>query len=429
MFTKETTTYLELLSTSGTASNLHRFKMLLDLLGNPQEKLKYIHIAGTNGKGSTASFITSILQAAHYKVGLYTSPDLLSVTERIRIGNDFISEENFEELLAEVREATSHLPDSSLLTYFEILTAVGFLYYAKQGCDLVVLETGLGGKYDATNAITSPLCSVITTISYDHTQRLGHTLQAIASQKAGIIKPYTPTICYPQEPEALQVITTTCKMQRATLHLCDLQNLSIHSSHLEGQVFTYKSGSITYDNLAITLLGKHQCFNAALAIEVIEVLLSAGLSISKEAIYKGLAQTRWPGRLEIIHRKPLFIIDGAHNVQGAKALRDAVLTYFKDKKIIYLFGSLKDKDYEQTLELTMPLAQTAILVTPPSARAVGTDLLEAKVKVYCPQVYTAPTLEEGTHLALSLADEESVIIAFGSLYFIGELPKILQVSH
>lgn len=425
MFTEETTTYLELLSTSGTRSNLHRFKALLELLGSPHEKSRCIHIAGTNGKGSVASFIASILQTANYKVGLYTSPDLVSVTERIRIGETLIPEHDFERLLFLVRETASKLPDKALFTYFEVLTAVGFLYYVENNCDMVVLETGLGGRHDATNIIPAPLCTVLTTISYDHIQRLGSTLKEIAYEKAGIIKPSIPTISYPQESEVLEVITSTCKLQNSPLHLCNLENLSLLSNTLEGQVFNYNS----YENLSIKLLGEHQCYNAALAIEVIEVLLKLGFSITKEAIYEGLAKTKWPGRLDIIHHKPLFLIDGAHNIQGATALRDAITYYFKDKKIIYLFGSLKDKDYEQILELTMPLGQIAILVTPSSTRAVSSDLLQKQIQDYCPHVFAAATLKEGTQLALSLADEESIIVAFGSLYFIGELPRILETCY
>ena len=422
MFTKETSTYLELLSTSGTHSNLHRFKDLLEILGNPQEKLKCIHLAGTNGKGSVASFISSILQEAGYKVGLYTSPDLVSVTERIRIGDVFIPEKDFERLLFQVYKATSKLQDESLFTYFEVLTAIGFLYYEENNCDVVVLETGLGGRHDATNVITAPLCAVLTTISYDHVQRLGSTLKEIAYEKAGIIKPSIPTIIYPQEPEVLEVITSTCEMQNAPLCLCDFKELTSISNTLEGQVFNYKN----YEKLSIKLLGEHQRYNAALAIEVIEVLLDLGLTIKPEAIYKGLGKTKWPGRLDIIHHEPLFLIDGAHNIQGAMALRDAITYYFKNKKIIYLFGSLKDKDYNHILELTIPLSQVAILVTPPSTRAVSTDLLQKQIQDYCPQVFAAATLKEGTQLALSLADEDSVIVAFGSLYFIGELPKVLE---
>ncbi len=422
VFTKETNAYLELLSTSGTHSNLHRFRDLLEILDNPQEKLKCIHLAGTNGKGSVASFISAILQEAGYKIGLYTSPDLVSVTERIRIGDILISEKDFERLLFQVREAASKFQNKSLFTYFEVLTAIAFLYYKENNCDVVVLETGLGGRHDATNIITAPLCAVLTTISYDHIQRLGSTLKEIAYEKAGIIKPSIPTISYPQEPEVLDVITSTCQMQNAPLYFCDLKELTFINNTLEGQVFNYKN----YQKLSIQLLGKHQCYNAALAIEVIELLLYLGFTIRSEAIYKGLAKAKWPGRLDIIHYKPLFLIDGAHNFQGALALRDAITYYFKGKKIIYLFGSLKDKDYHQVLELTMPLGQIAILVTPPSTRAIRADLLQKQIQNYCPQVFAAATLKEGTELALSLADEESVIIAFVSLYFIGELPKILE---
>ena len=206
MFSKETTDYLNLLSTSGTTANLHRFKALLDALDNPQEKLKCIHLAGTNGKGSVASFLSTILQEAHYKVGLYTSPDLVSVTERIRINDTLIPENDFERLLTQVRDAIDTLEPYGLFTYFEVLTALGFLYYAQSHCDIVILETGLGGRMDATNVITSPLCSVLTTISYDHVERLGTTLSEIAMEKAGIIKPSCPTISHPQEPELLKII-------------------------------------------------------------------------------------------------------------------------------------------------------------------------------------------------------------------------------
>ena len=422
MFSKATTDYLELLSTSGTSSNLHRFKILLALLDNPQDKIKCVHLAGTNGKGSVASYLSHILQEANYKVGLYTSPDLVSVTERISINGKLISENDFERLLMQVQHATNTLQPFALFTYFEVLTALSFLYYANNQCDIVILETGLGGRHDATNVIHSPLCSILTTISYDHIERLGSTLREIAYEKVGIIKPCCPTISYPQETEVMELIISTCKMQNSPLSFCHFELLSILSSTLEGQVFNYKH----YSNLYIKLLGKHQCYNAVLALEVIDVLINLGIAISKEAIYKGFKNTRWPGRLEIIQKHPLFLIDGAHNVQGAKALKEAIIDYFKYKKVIYLFGSLKDKDRKQILELTMPLAQSVILVTPPSSRAVSTHLLAQEVASYCPHIFKAATLNEATTLALLLADADSVIIAFGSLYFIGEIPKIIS---
>ncbi len=422
MFSKATTDYLELLSTSGTSSNLHRFKALLELLDNPQDKIKCVHLAGTNGKGSVASYLSHILQEANYKVGLYTSPDLVSVTERISINGQLISENDFERLLMQVRHASDTLKPFALFTYFEVLTALSFLYYRENQCNIVILETGLGGRNDATNVINSPICSVLTTISYDHVERLGSTLREIAYEKVGIIKSCCPTISYPQETEVIELITSTCKMQNSSLTFCNFNLLSMISSTLEGQVFNYKH----YSNLYIRLLGKHQCYNAALALEVIDVLIDLGIAISKEAIYKGLENTRWPGRLEIIQKYPLFLIDGAHNVEGAKALKEAIIDYFKDKKVIYLFGSLKDKDRKQILELTMSLAQSVILVTPSSSRAVSTDLLAQEVASYCPHIFKAATLNEATTLALSLADADSVIIAFGSLYFIGEIPKIIS---
>ena len=373
---KEATEYVESLQPYGCVPGLDSISCLCAHLGNPQDKLKFVHIAGTNGKGSVLAYISTILTAAGYRVGRYISPAVSDYREHFQIDGRMISKQAFCKYLEPVKEAAERMVSDGRPhpTPFEIETATAFLYFQDKKCDIVALETGMGGELDATNIIKTPLCAVLTSISMDHMAQLGNSLKEIASQKAGIIKEGVCVVSARQDPEAAEVIK-----QRAELLHCDLRiadegkifNLKFFKSALTkrvpsgealpGQRFSYGS----HKDLEISLLGKYQTQNAIVAIEAVEALKDAGFKISEQQLKRGLSGTRWRGRFEIIGKDPLFIADGAHNEDAALKLAESIRFYFPDKKIIYIMGALRDKDYDKVISATHMLAKQIITVTPP----------------------------------------------------------------
>lgn len=408
----------------GSKLGLTSITKLMDFMENPQKKLRFVHVAGTNGKGSTTAFISSILINAGYKTGIFTSPYLQRFTERIKIDNQEIVPEELVDIIEFVKTKIDLMLEMGLAhpTEFEIITAVAFEYFYRNNCDIVVLEVGLGGRFDSTNVIESPEVSVITTISLDHTDRLGGTLAEIAYQKAGIIKPNSITVIYPQKPEAEEVFEKVCESQNSKIHKVDLSSLVLKEYSLEGQLFDYKA----YKDLYITLLGDHQLFNAAVAIDTCEVLVNKGFNIDYNNVRDGIAVTKWPGRLEIISKNPLVLIDGAHNYEGGQSLNAALDRYFDDKKKIFIVGFLRDKEYQHIMELLAKKAHTIITVTPHSERAIPSSELAVILQKYSNNVQDGITIEMGLKLALDNEDNESVICAFGSLYMIGEVRSLLN---
>jgi dihydrofolate synthase/folylpolyglutamate synthase len=302
-------------------------------------------------------------------------------------------------------------------TEFEIVTAIGMQYYMESECEAVVLEVGLGGRFDSTNVIEKPELAVITTISYDHMDILGDTLEKIAFEKAGIIKPGGDVLIYPQHPEAEKVIKQVCGERKAKLSSIDPDNIEEVSYGISGQVFNYKE----YNGIRIALLGGHQAINAALAVEAAELLIKKGFEIKREDIYKGLENARWPGRMEVLQKDPVFIIDGAHNMEGAMTLSKNISKYFPGRKALYIMGVLKDKEYNGMIKAVMPNCRCVIAVTPDSPRALpAADLAEA-VRVYCKEVYISDTIKEAVEKSLELASDNEIICAFGSLYYIGKV--------
>ncbi len=416
--------YLTYLDTLGSHLGLESIFELLDRLGNPEETLKCIHIAGTNGKGSVASYLTSILMEANNIVGTFTSPEITTIRETICINTSFISPYDLDSYLQTIKVHCENMLKEGLShpTRFEVLVALAFFYFQDKGCTVVVLETGMGGRLDATNVLRGPLCCAITSIGLDHMAYLGDTLEAIAYEKSGIIKPLSPVVLYPAADSVRTVFEQVCNQNDAPLTVLDLDKLKLISHDLSGQTFSYKD----YLNIKIKLLGEHQIRNAALAVEVIQVLQQKGLKISTDALYKGFAKATWPGRFEKVHDEPLFFIDGAHNVQGATALRETISAYCKNKKIIFIMGLLQDKDYAAISKLTAPLASHVFLVRPSNPRALDPRVLEVEVKKYCTHTTLCDCVASATHLALKHSTSEDVIIAFGSLYFIGEIPALLK---
>ncbi len=407
----------------GIKVGLHNIKRLLELMGNPHKQLKYVHVAGTNGKGSTVAFISSILKEAGYKVGVYTSPYIQRFTERIRINDTEILKEELAGITAFVKEKIDIMLASGEQhpTEFEIVTAVAFQYFAEKKCDIVVLEVGLGGRFDSTNIIDAPLVSVITTINYDHMHILGDTLAEIAFEKAGIIKENCEVVLYPQIEEVHSVFLKVCSERNANLHEVDFSGLSITEFGIGGQSFTCGE----YRSLKISLLGQHQPKNAMVALKAIEILRSLGYGISTEAIERGLAGTRWPGRLEVLLYKPVFLIDGAHNAEGANALTQALKRYFPNKKIKFIIGIVRDKDLKPVLEAVADIAHSFITVTTGTERAMPAKELAKFIKPYCKNVTVGDTIENAVRTSLEAAADDDVICAFGSLYYIGQVRELL----
>ena len=424
---KEAAEYVESLQRYGCVPGLESIRELCAYLGNPQDSLKFVHIAGTNGKGSVLAYVSTVLTSAGYKVGRYISPAVMDYRERFQIDGKMISKQGFCKYLEPVKSAADRivLDGKPHPTPFEIETAVAFLYFLDKKCDIVVMETGMGGALDATNIIKSPLCAALTSISMDHMAQLGSTLKEIAAQKAGIIKEGSLVVSALQKPEAAKVIEKAAKNNNCNLYIADAKRATQTKYGLNRQRFSYGK----YKNLEITIPGKYQIDNAVIALEVIDALQAKGFPVPEAALREGLINTRWHGRFEIIGKNPLFIADGAHNEDGALKLAQSVSFYFTNKRIIYIMGVLGDKDYDKVIGATYMLAEQIITVTPPAnPRALSGYELAQTVKEYHNSVTVADSLIEAVELAYLLAgkDKGTVIIAFGSLSFIGELTNIVE---
>lgn len=424
---REAMEYVESLQQYGSVLGLDNMQELCNRLGNPQKELKFVHIAGTNGKGSVLAYVSTVLQTAGYKVGRYISPTIFDYRERFQINGKPITQSGLCKYLEQVKEVAQQMEAEELPhpTPFEIETAIAFLYFLDKQCDIVVLETGLGGRLDATNIITTPLCSVFTSISMDHMAVLGDTLEEIAVQKAGIIKEKGCVVSIRQQPEAMQVIKQTAQRKKCRLLIADVSRAKQVKYGLKTQHFSYDK----YKNLTISMTGQYQIDNAVLAVEVIGALQKSGFPVSEEQLRKGLLQTNWLGRFSVIGQKPLFIADGAHNEDGAARLAQSIRFYFTNKRIIYIMGILKDKEYDKIIRQTYELAEHIITVTPPNKeRALHAYELAQNVKEYHDSVTVADSLQEAVEIAYLLAgrDKETVVIAFGSLSYLGELIHIVE---
>lgn len=403
---------------------LDNVSYLLNLMDNPQDALSFIHVAGTNGKGSTSSYLNSMLMAAGYKVGLYTSPFLEVFNERMRVNNQNIP----NELLAEITTMVKKCIDQMLLeglnhpTEFEIVTAVAFEYFKREKVDLVVLEVGLGGRLDSTNVIKKPLVSVITPVELDHVEYLGDTIAKIAAEKAGIIKAGSLAVIHPQLEDAMTVIEAKCLALETKLIVALTSDIQILEMSDLGT--TFKVGEERYH---IGMLGEHQTRNATVALTTIKALNDEGLiNVSKSAMIDGLAHANWPGRMEIMYRSPIILIDGAHNLHGAKGLSNAVKTLFKGKEIISMIGILEDKDVSGILQEMIPLSHKVICTEPDNPRKMKASTLSEQVSAFGVETYVEAEIKDAFEKALALATPESVIILFGSLYMIGSARTVIR---
>lgn len=416
---KEARVYLDEVSKYGSVLGLESMRELLHRLGDPQNELKFIHISGTNGKGSVLAYLSTILSGAGYRTGRYISPTLFSYRERIQVDGEYIEKESLACHVTAIAAAAEDMQKAGLPspTVFEIETALAFLYFKEKRCDIVTLEVGCGGLLDATNVITTTLMEVIASISMDHTDLLGDTLAKIAAQKAGIIKPDTMVVSAQQKSEAAQVIEDTCKEQHCTLQMVDESKISNVHYGAEGQTFSYKE----WENVAISLAGSYQLKNAALALEGVAALRKLGYALSDQQVREGLLHTAWRGRFTTLRRDPTVIIDGAHNPAAALELKESLERYFPGKTLYFVMGMFKDKDYAQVIDLTAPLARHIITVeTPGNPRAMpARELAEAVGKVN-PSVEWADSVAHGVEKALAMAGKEDAVIVFGSLSFLGE---------
>lgn len=421
---EEARVYLDNVSKYGSVLGLDSVRELLRRLGNPQDDLKFIHIAGTNGKGSVLAYLSTVLKEAGYKVGRYISPTLFAYRERIQVNEEYIEREALARLTTRIAEEVSKMKESGMQpTAFEIETAMAFLYFQEKQCDLVVLEVGFGGLEDATNVVTTTVMEVITKIGYDHMAILGNTLEEIAANKAGIIKPETLVVSMKQRPEAMKVIEETCQEKQAVLRVADPENASDVIYGVDRQSFSYGGES----NLTIHLAGAYQIDNAVLAVEAVHGLRSLGYDISGDALKMGLQKAVWRGRFTVLNQHPLVIVDGAHNEDGALVLKKSLELYFADRKIHYIMGMFRDKEYEKVLAITAPLAESILTVqTPGNPRALEKEELAKAAKKYHPDVKPAKDITSAVEESLKKAGENDVILAFGSLSFLSEIEKALE---
>lgn len=420
MNVNEAIEYIHSVYWQGSTPGLHRVQALLDKMGNPEKKLKYVHIAGTNGKGSTASMTASILQKAGYRTGLYTSPYIYRFHERMQINGEQISDEDLVEITEMVKPLASSMEQSP--TEFELVCCIAFEYFARKQCDIVVLEVGLGGAFDATNVIDVPEVAVITNIGLDHTEVLGNTVEEIARTKAGIFKEGGSAVVYRGAPSVEQVFEEICREKNISLQKADFDGLRLKAHSLDGQVFDCGDRK----DLVLPLLGDHQLHNAAVVLSIADALIQRGWKITETHIREGLRDVKWPGRFDIVSREPLFIIDGGHNPQCIEALVKNIEDYLIDRKVVALTGVLGDKDYADMYQPVMPLVDSFVCITPPNPRKLEAAELAAHLTQVGAKAVASESIVDGVKLALQEAGETGAVLCFGSLYTIGAIREALD---
>lgn len=428
--------YIHGLYWRGKKNGLEKTRELLLLCGNPEKELRYIHIAGTNGKGSTAAMLSNILEKAGYRTGLYTSPYIVRYNERISVNHADIADEELAGLTEELAACVEKMEEPP--SEFEFGTVLALLYFKRLSCDVVVLEAGLGGEFDSTNVIPAPVVSVITALGYDHTAILGKTMTEIATAKAGIIKPGSRVVFYGEEPEGEAVIRKRCEVCGNSLVLPDFTALSSEEASetveealkrgvLPKQRFSYRNRK----HLNLSLSGLYQKKNAALVLETIDQLRMSGFEITEEAVRTGLSTVFWQARLEVVSYPPLLLVDGSHNPQGMQATMEGLEEMFPDRRFVFVFGAMADKELDRMIPLFLPKAKRVYVTAPSMPRAMRAEELmklcihlaqEQKCVsdfICCPEVYGALTRVQKE------ADDEIVVI-IGSLYLAGEVKNLLS---
>lgn len=412
--------YIHSVSWKGSRPGLERTRTLLSLMGNPEKKLKFIHIAGTNGKGSTASMSARILLEAGYTTGLYTSPYIFTFNERMRVDGENISNEELVEIVEFVKPFADSMEDSP--TEFELVTCIAFEFFKRRNCDIVCLEVGMGGELDSTNVIDSPVAAVITNIGLDHTDFLGDTVEKIAETKSKIIKDGTLAVVYPNTDSVEQVLKKRCSDVGAFFTKPDFNAIVPICADFDGQYFDYYE----YKNMRLPLLGRHQLKNAAVVITLMNELMLGGWDITHDDVRRGIESTVWEGRFEVVNKAPLFIVDGGHNPQCIEALVENVREYLSGRKLVVLTGVLADKDYECMYSEMSELASEFVTVTPPNPRALDSKSLKNYLERFGKSVTACEDIEEGVIIAKEKAGCDGVVLAYGSLYMVGDIEKFAK---
>ena len=407
----------------GSVLGLDNIRELLERLGNPQDQLRVVHIAGTNGKGSTLAFLAGIFRESGYRAGRYVSPASFSYEERFRINEENISKKDLCFYMEKIKNVAEEMVKDGLShpTMFEIETALSFLYFLDKKVDVVLLETGMGGRLDATNVVKKPIATVIASIGMDHMQFLGDTLEKIASEKAGIIKEGCPVISYDNTKEVNEVIKNKAKQMHAKVTFVNSAGIRVLQESLNGESFSYRSSDGRwYEKIEIPLLGRHQINNAALALETLNVIKNY-YCISDFQTEDGMRKTIWRGRIEILEREPMVICDGAHNPDGAKSLLSFLQNNFTNQRLIYIMGVLSDKDYEQMVRILAPAADKIYTVAPDNPRALSSRELCNCISKYHQNVEERQRLAECLSEVRQKAEKDDVIIICGTLSFQNEL--------
>lgn len=398
--------------------DITRMQNFMALLGDPQKDLKFVHVAGTNGKGSCSAMTASILTHSGYVTGLFTSPHIISFNERFQVDGELIADDELAEIIGEVKKVNDTLDEDRQINWFEFVTAVAMVYFKRRRCDMVVLEVGVGGEFDGTNVIDVPECAVIMNIGLDHTAQLGNTLEEIASAKAGIIKAGGDVVIYRGSESVEKVFEDKCAEVGACLHKADFSSIRSISSGLEGQVFN----ACGYNGLRIPLAGDHQLRNAATVLTVILVLQGKGWNITEKNIREGLAETSWPVRFQIVRKDPVFIIDGGHNPQCIEAVQEGLKKLVEPgRNIIFMTGILKDKDTSTMVHLLSSLSKDFVAVTPDSHRAMPAEELAELFGREGASAEVFDSIEDGIERAIEKAGKDGVVCCVGSLYLAGDV--------
>ncbi len=411
--------YIHHVTWRGSRLGLERTRELLDRIGNPHQSLKYVHIAGTNGKGSSAAMLSKILSVAGYRTGLYISPYIIRFNERMQIDGTYISDEELAEITEYIRPYAEAMADHP--TEFELITVIAFEYFKRHNAQIVVLEVGLGGELDSTNVIDTPELAIITNIGLDHTRELGSTIREIAKAKAGIIKSGGDVVIYGQNAEADTVFEQVCSERNANLTITDHSRISNVSTSLDALRFTVEP----YGELSCALTGTYQTKNAMVVITAVEALKNKGWNISEQNLRDGLSSVQWPARFELLRRNPIFIADGGHNPQGVTAVAESLREHFPDHKIIFLLGIMADKDVSNMIDQLAPLAEMFITVTPNNPRAMEASALTELLRDEKLPAVSCESISEGVRLAIKQASESGIVCAVGSLYMLGDVRNAL----
>ena len=412
---KEALDYISSTERFGSRPGLERISELLERLNNPHRGMKFVHIAGTNGKGSCSAMLSSILKAAGYKTGLFTSPYIFRFNERMQINGMQIEDDELAAVVERVKPAAEAMEDHP--TEFELVTAAALLWYKQQRCDIVVLEVGMGGRFDATNVIDCPEAAVIMNIGLDHVSVLGDSPEKIAFEKAGIIKENAQVVLYQQTAEVTDVIRRRCHEENASLRIADFSAIESEFDSLMGQSFKYRD-----EIYALPLLGSHQLRNAAVVLETVDVLRNRGWKLDESDVEHGLYAVSWPGRFELLSDEPEFIVDGGHNPQCAQSVKENLLHYFPGMHRVLLIGVLRDKDYESLGAIMDEAASEYVCISPNNPRALPAEKLAESLERFNKPVTVCQSIEDGVETAMDLAaGKNGMVCALGSLYSVGDI--------